>query len=109
MTTLQRWIFRFACFFAAGGCSIAAAAAGERPNIIVILADDLGAKELGCYGNREPRTPHLDALARTGVKFETCFTSPVCHPTKNVSNLHCPRARVCFSPSKLRCPSPHLS
>lgn len=61
---------------------IANGASAERPNIIVILADDLGAKELGCYGNREHRTPNLDALAQSGVKFETCFTSPVCHPTR---------------------------
>ncbi len=59
-----------------------AAAPATRPNLIVILADDLGAKELGCYGNKDYRTPHLDQLARTGVKFETCFTSPVCHPTR---------------------------
>ncbi len=59
-----------------------AAAPTTRPNIIVIMADDLGAKELGCYGNKDFRTPHLDQLARTGVKFETCFTSPVCHPTR---------------------------
>ena len=58
------------------------AAAPPRPNIIVILADDLGAKELGCYGNTAHRTPNLDRLAATGVKFETCFTSPVCHPTR---------------------------
>lgn len=63
-------------------CVVTHAATARRPNIIVILADDLGAKELGCYGNREHRTPNLDALARTGVKFETCFTSPVCHPTR---------------------------
>lgn len=82
MTTLHRWLLGFVCCFAGAGCSTALAAAGERPNIIVILADDLGAKELGCYGNRGNRTPNLDALARTGVKFETCFTSPVCHPTR---------------------------
>ncbi|HUR56400.1 MAG TPA: sulfatase-like hydrolase/transferase [Opitutaceae bacterium] len=58
------------------------AATAQKPNIIVILADDLGAKELGCYGNRENRTPNLDRLAQTGVKFETAFTSPVCHPTR---------------------------
>ena len=68
-------------FFLALVASLMAAPA-ERPNIIVILADDLGAKELGCYGNSQVRTPNLDTLARTGVKFETCFTSPVCHPTR---------------------------
>jgi arylsulfatase A-like enzyme len=63
-------------------CGWAQSAEHARPNLIVILADDLGAKELGCYGNKEHRTPHLDKLAATGVKVETCFTPPVCHPTR---------------------------
>lgn len=54
----------------------------KRPNIIVIMADDMGAKELGCYGNTSHRTPVLDRLAATGVKFETAFSTPVCHPTR---------------------------
>jgi arylsulfatase A len=67
----------------AGGSGAALAAAEARkPNIIVILADDLGAGELACYGNTRHHTPNLDRLAATGVKFETCFTSPVCHPTR---------------------------
>ncbi|MFB3828080.1 MAG: sulfatase-like hydrolase/transferase [Bryobacteraceae bacterium] len=58
-------------------------AAGRRPpNFLVILADDLGAKELGCYGNTRHRTPHLDALARTGVQFRTAYATPLCHPTR---------------------------
>ena len=52
------------------------------PNLIVVMADDLGAKELGCYGNRRHRTPHLDRLARTGVQFATCYSTPICHPTR---------------------------
>ena len=58
-------------------------ASGDRPpNLIVIMADDLGAKELSCYGNEDHRTPHLDRLARTGVQFDTCFATPLCHPTR---------------------------
>ena len=41
----------------------------ERPNFIVVMADDLSAKDLGCYGHPENRTPHLDRLIKTGVKF----------------------------------------
>jgi len=52
------------------------------PNLILIMADDLGAKELACYGNTQHRTPHLDALARTGARFKTCYTAPICHPTR---------------------------
>ena len=52
------------------------------PNLIVIMADDLGAKELSCYGNQEHHTPNLDGLARTGARFKTCYATPLCHPTR---------------------------
>ena len=47
-----------------------------------MMADDLGARELGCYGHPEHKTPHLDGLARTGVQFNTCYATPICHPTR---------------------------
>ena len=59
-----------------------AARKSDKPNFIVVMADDLGAKELACYGHRKHRTPHLDALARGGVLFRTCYTAPICHPTR---------------------------
>jgi len=67
-----------------GGLLTAAQARSKpkRPNLLVIMADDLGAKELGCYGHRAHRTPNLDRLARTGVQFKTCYTAPICHPTR---------------------------
>ncbi|MFN9912240.1 MAG: sulfatase-like hydrolase/transferase, partial [Pirellulaceae bacterium] len=43
------------------------------PNVIVILADDLGAKELGCYGHPYHRTPNLDQMAADGVRMETFY------------------------------------
>lgn len=52
------------------------------PNLIVIMADDLGAKELACYGNKQHDTPNLDRLAKTGVQFNTCYSTPICHPTR---------------------------
>ena len=53
-----------------------------RPNIVFIMADDLGAKELGCYGNQEHRTPNIDQLARTGTRFQTCWATPICSPSR---------------------------
>lgn len=53
-----------------------------KPNIILILADDLGAKELSCYGNTEHQTPHLDRMAAEGMRFETFFANPLCTPTR---------------------------
>ena len=67
----------FSSGFAASG-----AQSGRPPNFLVILADDLGAKELACYGNPEHRTPNLDNLAQGGVMFQTCFATPLCHPTR---------------------------
>ncbi|MCE5276882.1 MAG: sulfatase-like hydrolase/transferase [Planctomycetaceae bacterium] len=58
------------------------APAARRPNLIVILADDIGAGHYGCYGNAKARTPHLDALARGGVAFRTCWATPMCGPSR---------------------------
>src|SRR5688500_7772846 len=56
--------------------------AAGAPNFVVILADDLGAKELGCYGNKNHETPNLDALAAGGVRFKTCYATPICSPSR---------------------------
>jgi len=54
-----------------------------RPNIIFIVADDLGYADLGCYGGREPVSPVLDGLAVKGLKFTQGYAnSPVCSPTR---------------------------
>ncbi|MFN9917728.1 MAG: sulfatase-like hydrolase/transferase, partial [Pirellulaceae bacterium] len=52
------------------------------PNVIVILADDLGAKELGCYGHPHHRTPNLDQMAADGARMETFYAMPLCTPTR---------------------------
>jgi arylsulfatase A len=54
----------------------------RRPNIILILGDDLGARELACYGNQNHRTPNLDRMAAEGVRFETFYAMPLCTPTR---------------------------
>ena len=61
---------------------VAGQVCAERPNVIVIMADDLGAKELSCYGHEKHETPHLDRLAETGVQFDTAYTACICHPTR---------------------------
>lgn len=54
-----------------------------RPNVLFILSDDQGAWALGCSGNSEIRTPHLDRLAQSGTRFNRFFcTSPVCSPAR---------------------------
>lgn len=57
-------------------------AADERPNILFILADDVGQEVLGCYGGTSYDTPNLDALAKSGTRFRNAYVMPVCHPTR---------------------------
>ena len=55
----------------------------RKPNIIVILADDLGYGDLSAWGGRDLRTPNIDALAASGVRFDRFYAnSPVCSPTR---------------------------
>jgi arylsulfatase A len=55
----------------------------QKPNIIFIMADDLGSGELGCYGNTFNETPNLDKLATQGLKFTQAYAAaPICSPTR---------------------------
>ena len=57
--------------------------AAERPNIVFILTDNQGDWQLGCYGNPDFQTPHIDQLATQGVRFTNAFANnPVCSPTR---------------------------
>ena len=66
-----------------GLASHAAAAAPQKPNVIVILADDLGYGDTGVYGSKIVKTPNIDALAADGVRFTQAYVShPVCAPSR---------------------------
>lgn len=55
----------------------------SKPNIIIILCDDLGRGDLGCYGNQVIQTPNLDRMASNGIIFTDCYSSsPVCSPSR---------------------------
>lgn len=75
------------------GATLALGAAGLRPgrsragaerppNLVLILADDLGQECLASYGGSSYRTPHLDALAASGMRFSHCFSTPLCSPSR---------------------------
>src|SRR5204863_9869881 len=77
---------------AAGGAAIRRAAAPSRPpNIVWIMADDLGYGDLGCYGQKYIRTPNVDQLAASGVQFRDAYAGcTVCAPSRSVlmTGLH---------------------
>lgn len=54
----------------------------DKPNIIFILADDLGIGNVGCYGSDNFKTPNIDGLAASGMRFEHCYAAPLCGPSR---------------------------
>lgn len=65
-------------------CLCLQAAAATRPNIVVILLDNVGQEWFGCYGSTEGCTPEIDRLARSGLRVRNCYTPPVCGPSRTV-------------------------
>src|SRR5687767_208214 len=71
------------CCWVAAGDGALAADSPRRPNVVLIVADDLGWADLGCYGSKYHRTPHLDRLAASGARFTDAYAAaPVCSPTR---------------------------
>jgi arylsulfatase A-like enzyme len=70
-------------FLASLGGGLLAAAPKQKTNFVFILADDLGAHDIGCYGNGNVATPNLDRLANEGARFTNAYAAcPVCSPTR---------------------------
>jgi arylsulfatase A-like enzyme len=71
-------------------------AAASRPNILLVVADDLGRGEVGAYGQKMLRTPILDRLAADGLQFDQAYATPTCAPTRFslFTGLHTGHARV---------------
>mgnify|MGYP001554340954 CR=1 FL=1 len=76
MTSIFRpFCLAFACL------TVMTTMAADRPNILLIMADDLGYSDLGCYGG-EIRTPNLDSLADAGLQFTQFYNTGRCWPTR---------------------------
>ncbi len=82
---------------ASGGVLAGRARAARKPNIIYILSDDLGYGDLGCYGQKRIKTPHIDRLAAEGMRFTDHYAgSTVCAPSRCVlmTGLHTGHCRI---------------
>jgi len=64
------------------GSATGAEAPVQKPNIVFILADDLGIGSLSCYGADNFKTPNIDRLAAGGIRFEHCYAAPLCGPSR---------------------------
>ncbi len=66
-----------------GICTLSQSSAQRKPNIVILLADDMGYGDIGPYGVKDIRTPHLNRLAREGIKFTNFYANgPNCTPTR---------------------------
>ncbi len=81
ISKLTRFVLLLAC--AAVLSATAVAVAEDRPNIVVILCDDLGYGDLQCYGHPHIQTPNLNRLAASGIRLTACYSAaPVCSPSR---------------------------
>ena len=77
--------------------AVRAAGSGRKPNVVFILADDLGYAEVGCYGQKKIKTPHIDRLAAEGMRLTQAYSgNPVCAPSRCtlMTGLHTGHAQV---------------
>jgi arylsulfatase len=82
MNNITRYLLAaFAASLPLARPTVTQAAAPPKPNIIVILVDDMGFSDIGCYGSEVP-TPNLDSLAADGVRFTQFYNTPRCSPTR---------------------------
>jgi len=83
---------------AAGSVRAAKDRRAKGPNIILIMADDVGYEWFGCYGGKDANTPNIDAMAASGTRFANAFSQPVCTPTRVqiMTGRYNHRNYVCF-------------
>ncbi|MDX1980236.1 MAG: sulfatase [Bryobacteraceae bacterium] len=98
---------------AAAAVSMGRGVAEQPPNIILILADDQGYGDLGCYGSPHIRTPNIDRMAREGARFTDFYAQPMCGPSRaailtgcypvrnSLMFNHIPRARTGIHPNEV--------
>src|SRR5512141_1220056 len=94
------------------GFSLQAIAATTKPNIILILADDMGYGDIGPFGSTKNRTPNLDRMAHEGLRFTSFYAAPVCTPSRaqiltgcyakrvSLPNVLSPAAAIGLSPNE---------
>ena len=101
----QKWIRRLG--LGLGLLSINAAAEPDRPNFIVIFANDLGYGDLGCFGSETIKTPNIDRMAREGLKLTSFYAQTVCGPSRPALLTGSYPLRVATSDNKVAV-HPHL-
>ena len=86
------------------------AASSSRPNFVILLTDDQGYQDLGCYGSPNIKTPRIDAMASQGIRFTNFYAQPVCGPSRKAILTGCYPIRTATSSSiERKTPHPGLA
>ena len=91
ISSIQKYTPAALALLTLGSCAADPKQEPEKPNIIYILADDLGYNELSCYGQQKFETPNIDAMAENGIRFTSHYSgSTVCAPSRSalLTGLH---------------------
>ena len=72
------------------------AVSAEQPNFVVIMTDDQGYQDLGCYGSPNIKTPRIDQMAKDGMKFTNFYAQTVCRPARAALMTGCYPMRAPF-------------
>ena len=78
----MRWLYALLLLLLDASCFAAAGDSVSRPNLVLIMADDLGYECIGANGGESYQTPVLDQLASEGIRFEHCYSQPICTPSR---------------------------
>lgn len=90
----RRLLFAASLYLLAAATAVQATESPSRPNIIVILTDDQGYQDLGCFGSTRIRTPHIDRMAEEGLKLTSFYAQAVCGPSRAALLTGCYPIRV---------------
>lgn len=77
----RKILLAVACLLCVSRASLAFAR-DFKPNVILVMADDVSWECFGCYGGEDYKTPHIDRLAAEGIRFEHCYSTPICTPSR---------------------------
>ena len=109
----RRSVLRMAGGIAAGialsrPCFAKEETAAAKPNFVIVFIDDMGYGDVGCFGNKNAKTPVIDQMAKEGMKFTSFYAQTVCGPSRSSIMTGCYPLRLARRQNEMQTPHPRL-